>query len=84
MEIDKWVSGYKVRSFPWVDGKHIYLNIQYFTPGQSIFQPPVWDKSVYITDNEAGRNMISNFLDSLVSHVAGMQIQDGYKVVLTA
>jgi len=40
MEMDKWISGYKVRSFPWIDGKHIYFNVQYYKPGQSIEKPP--------------------------------------------
>ncbi|NLE04931.1 MAG: hypothetical protein GX638_09030, partial [Crenarchaeota archaeon] len=60
MEIDKWISGYKVRSFPWIDGKHIYFNVQYFTPGQSVEQPPVWDKTVYIADNESSRLLITD------------------------
>ena len=84
MEIDKWISGYKVRSFPWIDGKHIYFNVQYFTPGQSVEQPPVWDKTVYIADNESSRLLLTDYIDSLVNLVAEMQIADGYKVVLTA
>jgi len=84
MEIDKWIAGYKVRSFPWIDGKLIYFNVQYFRSGQSIEQPPVWDKTVYITDNEAGQRIVNELTHSLVEHVAQMQIADGYKVVLTA
>ncbi len=84
MEIDKWVSCYKVRSFPWIDGKRIYFNVQYFLSGQSIEQPPAWDKTVYITDNEAGQRLLTDFLDSLVNHVAKMQIKQGTEVTLTA
>jgi hypothetical protein len=84
MEIDKWCSGYKVRSFPWVDGKTIYFNVQYFAPGQSIAQPPVFDKTVYVTDNPAGQRFVCEFTDSLANHVAQMQIAEGTKVVLTA
>jgi hypothetical protein len=84
MEIDKWVSGYKVRSFPWVDGKTIYFNVQYYKPGQSIEQPPVWDKTVYITNNEAGQKLVSSFTDSLTNYVAMMDIKEGIKVILTA
>ena len=85
MEIDNWISGYKVRSFPWVDGKTIYFNVQYFACGQSIEQLPVWDKTVYITDNEAGQRLIHDFIDSLVNYVARMQIpKNAAKVVLTA
>lgn len=84
MEIDKWIRGYKVRSFPWIDGKRIYFNIQYYAPGQSIEQPPVWDKTVYITDNAAGQRLLSDYLDSLVEHIASMKIPDNAEVTFTA
>jgi hypothetical protein len=84
MDIDRWINGYKVRSFPWTDGKTIYFNVQYFTAGQSVEQPPVFDKTVYITDNEAGKRLISDFINSLVDYVARMTIQSGTKVVITA
>lgn len=84
MEIDDWVEGYKVRSFPWIDGKRIYFNVQYFAPGQSISRPPVWDKTVYITDNPAGQRILNEFLHTLVEYVARMQIREGTEVVLTA
>ena len=84
MEIDNWVSGYKVRSFPWVDGENIYFNVQYYRPGQSLQQPPAWDKTVYITDNEAGRALVQNFTATLAEHVAQMQIKPNTKVTLTA
>ena len=32
MEIDKWIRNYKVRSFPWIDGKHIYFNVCKYAP----------------------------------------------------
>ena len=83
MEIDNWVDGYKVRSFPWVDGETIYFNVQYFAPGQSLSQPPVFDKSVYVTDNTAGKRLVYEFTSSLVAHVSKMQISE-YKVVITA
>ena len=83
-EIDEWVDGYKVRSFPWVDGKSIYFNVQYYKPGQSIQKPPVFDKTVYITDNENGNRLIDNFTSSLVGMVARMEIPNGAKVVITA
>ena len=85
MDIDRWINGYKVRSFPWTDGKTIYFNVQYFAAGQSIEQPPVFDKTVYITDNEAGRNLVYNFTDSLMEYVANMIIPKGAtKIVITA
>lgn len=84
MEIDDWVEGYKVRSFPWIDGKRIYFNVQYFAQGKSIARPPVWDKTVYITDNPAGQRILNEFLHTLVEYVARMQIKEGTEVVLTA
>ena len=84
MEIEKWIGGYKVRSFPWINGKHIYFNVQYYAPGQAISKSPVWDKTVYITENEAGRNLVNNFTDSLIEYVASMSIVDNTQVVITA
>lgn len=74
MNIDKWINGYKVRAFPWIDNKRIYFNVQYYAPGQSISRPPVWDKTVYITNNEAGQRLVNDFTHSLVEHVAKMEI----------
>lgn len=84
MEFDGWISSYKVRVFPWIDGKHIYFNVQYYAPGQSIEKPPVWDKTVYITNNDAGERLVSEFKNSLVEHVARMDIADNKQVILTA
>lgn len=58
MEIDSWIGGCKVRIFPWIDGETIYCNVQYYRPGQSLSQPPVWDKTVYVKDNDAGRRVV--------------------------
>jgi hypothetical protein len=84
MELDKWIGAYKIRSFPWIDGKRIYFNVQYYKSGQSISRPPVWDKTVYITDNEAGRRLVYEFTDSLVNHVAQMKIEGHKEITLTA
>lgn len=84
MDIDTWVGGYKVRSFPWIDGKTIYFNVQYYQPGQSLSQPPVWGKTVYITNDVAGRDMVENLTASLTECVANMEIPVGRKIVLTA
>jgi len=84
MYIDDWIEGYKVRSFPWIDGKRIYFNVQYYKPGQSIQKPPVFDKTVYITDNVAGRRLLNEFTHTLVEYVAKIQIPNGAEVTLTA
>ena len=84
MELDKWISSYKIRSFPWIDGKRIYFNVQYYSSGQSVEKPPVWDKTVYITDNDAGRRLVYNFTDSLVKHIVGMHLAENVEITLTA
>lgn len=84
MEINKWINSYKIRALPWIDGKRIYFNVQYYASGQSVDMPPIWDKTVYITDNEAGRRIIYDFTDSLVNHIAGMQMKDYTEITLTA
>ena len=75
MELDRWIGSYKVRSFPWIDGKRIYFNVQYQAPGQSIEKPPVLDKTVYVTDNEEGRRLVYELTDSLVNHIACMEVK---------
>jgi len=82
--IDEWIEGYRVRAFPWIDGKRIYFNVRYYVPGQSIEKPPAWDKTVYITDNPAGQRLVCEFLHSLTEHVAKMQIPDDAEVIMTA
>ena len=48
MKFDGWIRSYRVTIFSWIDGETIYVNVQYYAPGQSIARPPVWDKTVYI------------------------------------
>jgi len=83
MEIDKWIGSHKVRAFPWIDGKLIYFNVQYYAPGQSLEKPPVWSKTVYITDDAEGRRLVNDFTHSLTEHIAGMQITDEIEVTLS-
>jgi hypothetical protein len=84
MEIDKWIRNYKVRSFPWIDGKHIYFNVCKYAPGQSIKKSPILDRTVYITDDSAGRRTVQYFTDSLVEHIVNMKLsKDVKKVVIT-
>lgn len=82
MEIDSWISGYKVRSFPWIDGKSIYFSVSYYAPGQALSKPPVWEKVVYIVDNEAAKRVIKNFLNTVVENIARMEIPKGGHAVL--
>lgn len=70
MELDKWIGPHKVRAFPWIDGKTIYFNVQYFAPGQSVENPPVWDRSMFVVDNDEGRKAVYEFTRSLVQHIS--------------
>ena len=82
MQLDCWIGLYKVRSFPWIDGKTIYVNVQCYTPGQSISQPPMWDKTVYVEDTEKGRKAVFDFTDSLVNYIATINIPQNGKTLL--
>ena len=83
MEIDRWIGPYKTRVFPWIGGKRIYVNVQYYLPGQSISKPPVWERTVYVTDNKKGRDVVTNFTDSLVNYISRMPFNSHKEVVLT-
>ena len=83
MELDEWFGPYRVRSFPWIDGKRIYFNVQYYTSGQSISKPPAWDKTVYIVNNEAGQKLINDFTHSLVEYIAQMKVLNNAEVTIT-
>ena len=78
-----WIDGYKVTIFPWVDGEHIYVNVQYFKPGASLVQPPAMEKTTFITDNEQGRNMVQNYLSTLVHYIARSEIEMGKRMYIT-
>jgi hypothetical protein len=67
--VEKWVSGYKVTYFPWIDGKRIYLNIQYYKPGSSLYRPPSWEVTVYLADNDESRDLLENYETSLIEFV---------------
>lgn len=84
MELDKWVDGYKVRAFRWIDGMRIYFNVQYYAHGQSMHKPPVCDKTVFITDNAAGQRLVYEFTHTLTNYVARMSIPEGAEVTITA
>lgn len=82
MYFEGFVDGYLVHIEEWHDGT-IYFNVRYFKPGQSMSQPPIIDKSVYITDNNKGRYMVQNYKSSLAEYVARMDINSDIKVVIT-
>ena len=84
MELDKWVSGFKVRAFPWIDGERIYFNVQYYVPGQSLEKPPAWDKTVYVVSSDNGIRLVFELTASLAEHVAKMQIPNNLEVTLIA
>ena len=77
MEIDKWINGYKVRAFPWVDGENIYFNVQYYRPGTSVNQPPAFDKSALIADTVDGRRLAYEYTSTCVNYIASLDISCG-------
>lgn len=86
MLVDTWIAGCKVNCRPWIDHKTMIFNVQYYRPGQSLNKPPVWDRTVYIEDNDAGRRIIREFTDSLVTYISQMpdsrfDIGEGNKLV---
>lgn len=80
MELNKWIGSSKVRAFPWKDGKYIYVNVQYFKPGQSICKPPAWEQTAYIENNQRGRELVYESTATLVDAFHYGKIKHGYAV----
>lgn len=72
MIYDTWIAGCKVRCEPWIDQKTMIFNVQYYRPGQSLSKPPVWDRTVFIVDNDAGQRIVREFAHSLVTYIFQM------------
>ena len=83
MNFDGWIDGYKVTVFHWIDGEHIYVNVQYFKSGASLSQQPEMEKTALITDNENGRTMIKNYMSTLVHYIARSKIETGKMAHIT-
>lgn len=81
MNIDTWTGTFKVRAFPWIDGKNIYFNVQTFRPGAREADPKT-DKSVLIHDDDNARHVLSVYLNTLASAVSQMP-RTGTDVVVT-
>lgn len=64
VNIDTWASGYKVRAIDWIDGKNIYLNIQYYLPGASLERSPAKEKTFLIPKSEEWK--LKEMLNSVV------------------
>jgi len=84
MELDKYINGYKVRAFPWIDGERIFFNVQFYASGQSFEKPPDWDRTVYVTDNDNGKRLVYENTSTLIEHVAKMHIPKDVEVTITA
>ena len=69
INIDTWETGCKVRAFDWIDGKSIYLHMEYFSPGQSLSQPPIKEKSVLLEKSEETEYKLRNYLNTIVDHI---------------
>lgn len=66
MVYDGWVGSCKVRIFDWIDGKNIYMNMQYFAPGSSLERKP--EKEISILVAKEDEEILENHLDSVVQH----------------
>ncbi|MDD5022241.1 MAG: hypothetical protein PHR82_08975 [Endomicrobiaceae bacterium] len=83
MEINRWVDGYKIQAFPWVDGeKTIYVNVQYYSPGSSLSQPPAMDKSVWIINDVAGRRFVYEYTATAVNYIAHLFIPTDAQLII--
>ena len=69
INIDTWEAGCKVRAFDWIDGKSIYLHMEYFSPGSSLSQPPAKEKSVLLEKTEDTEYKLQNYLNTIVDHI---------------
>lgn len=67
MDFDGWIAGCKVRVFDWIDGKHIYMNAEYYKPGSSLSQKPAMEKSVLF--DKADADKLWNNLHSIVNGI---------------
>lgn len=67
INIDTWEAGCKVRAFDWIDGKSIYLHMEYFAPRQSLSKPPAREKSVLLEKSEETEYRLRNYLNSIVN-----------------
>lgn len=77
MELNKWCGSCKVHAFPWIDKQNIYVNVQCFQSGKSLHQSPVWDRTVYVKNDEAGRELVFEFTDTLVEAIRFGRIKHG-------
>lgn len=80
MHINKWVDGYKVEFFPWIDRETYYFNVRYYKPGSSLNQPPVFDKSVFVKTNNPEKILM--YLSTITNYVAQMKIIERRKYII--
>lgn len=73
MKIQKWESGYRATAEDWFDGRHIFLSIECFRPGQSLSQPPAWEKAFLLP--KAEEDTIRNYFNSVVNHFAAVNYE---------
>ena len=68
MNIERWISGYKATAADWYDGKNIYFEVEYYSPGQSVSAPPVWSKSYLLPIENA--QTVQEYFDSVTNALA--------------
>ena len=64
---DEWIDGYRVTAFPFKD--KIFTNIEYFKPGSSLSRPPVWEFTLYLSQDAEPtlRNYPTSVIRNLVA-----------------
>lgn len=67
--IDGWIAGCKVCAFDWIDGKTIYLNMEYYPLGSSLGLPPAKERTYFIKKNDTAEYRMENFLHSIVENL---------------
>lgn len=77
VNIDTWESGCKVRAFDWIDGEHIYMNVQYFRHGCSMSRGPELEKTVLFELAEKNAELLRTMLNSVVNAVMWGGIGNG-------
>lgn len=79
--MQRWIREYEIISCETPD-KGTFLHVIRHIPGKSIYIID-WEKTVYITNNENGKRIMRNFIDSLIRYIACLDIPCGGYAVLT-
>ena len=78
--IGEWVNGYFVTIT--TSPERIYVRVRKYKAGASVEQPPDFDKTVLLDNNEHNRRCVNAYKGTLCDYVARLQISiGGYAVI---